>query len=244
MKEGGEGSLRPEESAAGGTRFFGFQVCALGGLLFVACAFTLLSGGRGPLVWLNAVLFAAAGTVAACLLAARYGRKWGVAFLVGAPILILAGGVITAARMRERVPDVTPDIHRALDAIRRAYLARLEGDIPGKGMTICSLEGSPEGRGIPREIARADYFFRGEGKRPFKGYWFALVRLNSEGKPYAEAGGFALTCFPQVYGATGRYIYLMNARGDFYRIDLGGAFYIYRYPGPDPTACGWRRLKR
>ena len=141
--------------------FAGFQIWALAGLGILSLFFTLVSGGSARFLWLNAVLFTAAGAAGGCLIANRYGRKWGILFLC-IPVIILAGGIVCVPVQHEPRAEHEKDLYTALSSIRSALARRAEEPDSGTPSiySLCTRAGSDErGSGtVSRDLAHADYF--------------------------------------------------------------------------------------
>jgi prepilin-type processing-associated H-X9-DG protein len=77
--------------------------------------------------------------------------------------------------------------------------------------------------------------------QPKAGYWFAMIPLMHDGKPYAEnrRNYYAVCAFPAQYGDSGMLTFIINEEGTVYCMDLGQGKPIEKYPGPDPVAEGW-----
>ncbi|MFH1708690.1 MAG: hypothetical protein ABIF71_12355 [Planctomycetota bacterium] len=224
----------PAEKIMTDISFAGFQMWAIGGVILTSIIMAIISGGRGPYLYFVTVLFVGAGCVGGCLIANRYGKRYGIPVLV-VPVLLLAGGLWF-------MPPELPFEYQAMLSIR----AVLENAPPDPGRTIWDLsQNGLAGRKVPTDLGQADYYHAPDAvRRSLNGYWFAFVQTDQDGVPFTNtAADSALCAFPETYGVSGTHVYLMDARGGFFRIDMKAAKYIKSFPGPDPLEKGWQQFQ-
>lgn len=86
-------------------------------------------------------------------------------------------------------------------------------------------------------------------KRAKMGYWFRMMITDGEGNAYALDGDkdgkaytnpkrFGIVAYPETYGATGRFTFIVSDDGKIYKKDTFGQP-VTRWPGKDPAAQGW-----
>jgi len=77
--------------------------------------------------------------------------------------------------------------------------------------------------------------------QPKAGYWFSMIPLMHDGKPYAEnrRNHYAICAFPADYGNSGQVTFIINEEGTVYSMDFGEGKPIKKWPGSDPIAEGW-----
>ncbi len=107
------------------------------------------------------------------------------------------------------------------------------------------------GASIPGTTVTAGSMIALSKKKPLDGYWYAAIRLDPQGQPYAtdpdgngqawtNTGGFAFCAFPVEYGKPHRPTYIVNEGGVIYEQDLGKGEPVEAWPGMNPTTSGWR----
>ncbi|MFA5793463.1 MAG: DUF2950 family protein [Candidatus Brocadiia bacterium] len=86
--------------------------------------------------------------------------------------------------------------------------------------------------------------------KPKNGYWFRAMQTNMEGKPFTQTEiipkgilsgnitSFAFVAYPDIYGVTGRHVFIIDVGGTIYQIDPGSDAnkVVLQWPGDPPTA--------
>lgn len=232
------------------SRFARFQVWAAVGIIVATVLLSIQPGRNERSVFILIVLAVGIICIAGCMTCLRYNKKkLGVVFLV-LPVLLLFGGLFfLPGLLGMGTPDVDPR-YKVMNSIRAALMVSDE-ELQGREVTIYGLyfgrktEGTEAGI-IEKEIALSDYFYcSSDQKRSYKGYWYSLVKRNHHGVPFSDVpDSFAICAFPEQYGMPGRYVYLMDEKGNCFRKDFNDVRYIKVFPGPDPCdrEFGWEKV--
>ncbi len=149
------------------------------------------------------------------------------------------------------------DIHQNETLARRDLLEIVEaeqrwaeGDLDADGVhdywtrDVAGLFAHPSAKGEPlrllrQDLAQADplgakHFPSVGTAKATHGYWYAVLRLDRQGRPmqrdvdgdgapFENAEGFGVCAWPEKYGESGRMTFLVDREGSIWERDLGGA---------------------